>query len=150
MKAYEFDATIKTADIGSGGAYVEFPYDVEKEFGVKGRVMVVCLFDGVEYAGSLVRMGTECHIIGITKEIRNKIGKNPGDAVHVRLYKDESERTVTVHPLLAEEFKKNPGMKGKYEKLSFTKRKEILTLLEGAKKEETLKNRLNKILLQLK
>ncbi len=150
MKIYEFDATIKTAEIGSGGAYVEFPYDVEKEFGVRGRVKVVCLFDGAEYAGSLVRMGTECHIIGITKEIRNRIGKNPGDTVTVRLSEDKSERTVSIHPELAKEFKKNPGLKRNYEKLSFTKKKEILALLEGAKKEETLKNRMSKILMQLK
>ena len=42
-KKYEFDALIlKVPDID--GAYVEFPYDVRKEFG-KGRVKVHALFD---------------------------------------------------------------------------------------------------------
>lgn len=80
-KKYEFDAVImKVPDID--GAYVEFPYDVKNEFG-KGRVKVHAIFDGVEYDGSLVRMGTPGHIIGLKKDIRAKIGKQAGDTVHV-------------------------------------------------------------------
>ncbi|WP_019227542.1 DUF1905 domain-containing protein [Sedimentibacter sp. B4] len=80
-KKYEFDAVImKVPDID--GAYVEFPYDVKNEFG-KGRVKVHAVFDGVEYDGSLVRMGTPGHIIGLKKDIRAKIGKQAGDTVHV-------------------------------------------------------------------
>ncbi|HIH89633.1 TPA: DUF1905 domain-containing protein [Candidatus Bathyarchaeota archaeon] len=86
-KVYEFDAVIrKVPEID--GAYVEFPYDVKAEFG-KGRVSVKATFDGVEYEGSLVRMGTPCHIIGVRKEIRAKIGKQPGDTVRVTI----TERT---------------------------------------------------------
>ena len=50
-------------------AYVEIPFDVKQEFG-KGRVPVYATFDGEPYEGSLVRMGTPCHIIGIRKDIR--------------------------------------------------------------------------------
>ncbi len=82
-KRYEFDAVVqKVPDLD--GAYVEFPYDVRSEFG-KGRVKVHATFDGVPYDGSLVRMGTPCHIIGILKDIRKQIGKQPGDTVHVTL-----------------------------------------------------------------
>lgn len=80
---YEFDAVIrKVPDID--GAYVEFPYDVRKEFG-KGRVKVHAEFDGVPYDGSLVRMGTPGHIIGLRKDIRARIQKQPGDTVHVAI-----------------------------------------------------------------
>ena len=84
---YEFDAVIKKVpDID--GAYVEIPFDVKAEFG-KGRVPVAATFNGEPYAGSLVRMGTPGHIIGIRKEIRAKIGKQPGDTVHVTLRERE-------------------------------------------------------------
>lgn len=66
------------------GAYVEIPFDVKKVFG-KGRVKVHAAFDGEPYDGSLVRMGTPRHILGLRKEIRRKIGKQPGDTVHVML-----------------------------------------------------------------
>lgn len=80
-KLYEFDAVIKKVpDID--GAYVEFPFDVKKEFG-KGRVKVHATFDGMPYDGSLVRMQTPGHIIGMLKSIRKALGKQPGDTVHV-------------------------------------------------------------------
>ena len=72
-KKYEFDAVIKKVpDID--GAYVEFG---------RGRVKVHALFDGAAYDGSLVRMQTPGHIIGLRKDIRSLIGKQPGDTVHV-------------------------------------------------------------------
>lgn len=40
------------------------------------------------YAGSLVNMGTGCHIIGIRKDIRQAIGKQPGDSVRVTIKED--------------------------------------------------------------
>ncbi len=73
-KIYEFIAKIKKVP-NFDGAYVEIPFDVKAEFG-KGRVPVTATFDGIPYEGSLVKMGTECHIIGIRKDIRSKIGKN--------------------------------------------------------------------------
>lgn len=83
IKVYEFDAVIKKVpDID--GAYVEIPFDVKEEFG-KGRVKVHAAFDGEGYDGSLVRMKTPCHILGLRKDIRAKIGKGPGDTVHVML-----------------------------------------------------------------
>ena len=82
-KIYRFEAIIKKVpDIDS--AYIEFPYDVKSEFG-KGRVKVRAFFDGVEYNGSLVRMGTENHIIGVRKDIRAKIGKQAGDIITVTI-----------------------------------------------------------------
>ena len=86
-KKYEFDALIlKVPDID--GAYVEFPYDVRKEFG-KGRVKVKAAFDGELYLGSLVRMKTPGHIIGLRKDIRTKINKQAGDVVHVVIQERE-------------------------------------------------------------
>ena len=86
-KIYEFDAVIKKVpDID--GAYIGFPYDVREEFG-KGRVRVHAEFDGVPYDGSLVRMKTPGHIIGVRKDIRKLLQKQPGDMVHVKIRERE-------------------------------------------------------------
>lgn len=82
-KLYEFEAVIKKVP-NIDGAYIEFPYDVKKEFG-KGRVKVHATFDGVPYDGSLVRMKTPGHIIGIRKDIRLKMGKQPGDKIKITI-----------------------------------------------------------------
>ena len=80
---FTFEALIiKVPDID--GAYIEVPFDVKETFG-KGRVPVHATFDGEPYDGSLVKMKTPCHILGIKKEIREKIGKQPGDVVSVTL-----------------------------------------------------------------
>jgi len=82
-KTYEFEAVIrKVEDID--GAYIEIPFDVKSEFG-KGRVPVTATFDGERYEGSIVRMKTPYHFIGIRKEIRAKIGKQSGDVVKVTI-----------------------------------------------------------------
>lgn len=82
-RVYAFDPLlIKVPEIN--GAYIEIPFDVKAEFG-RSRVPVDATFDGEPYAGSLVRMGTPCHILGVRKDIRAKIGKQPGDTVHVTL-----------------------------------------------------------------
>lgn len=82
-KVYEFDAVIQKVD-GIDGAYIYFPYDVKEEFG-KGRVKVSATFDGVQYDGSLVRMKTIDHIIGVRKDIRTIIKKQAGDIIHVTI-----------------------------------------------------------------
>ncbi len=82
-KKFEFDAEIKKGpDID--GTYVEIPFDVKETFG-KGRVSVNATFDGVPYQGSLIKMGTPSHIIGIRKDIRLQMGKQPGDTIHVTI-----------------------------------------------------------------
>ncbi len=86
-KTYEFQAEIKKV-VDIDGAYIEIPFDVRKEFG-KGRVKVNATFDGVEYQGSVVKMGTPCHIIGIRKDIRTKIKKQPGDIIKVTIKERE-------------------------------------------------------------
>ncbi|MBQ8954746.1 MAG: DUF1905 domain-containing protein [Clostridia bacterium] len=88
-QAFEFDAVIvKNPDMDA--AYVEIPFDVKAAFG-KGRVAVRATFDGEPYDGQVVRMGTPCHVIGLRKDIRQKIGKQPGDTVRVTIREREKE-----------------------------------------------------------
>lgn len=88
MKEYKFEATIHASEVGKGGAYIIFPYDIRKEFN-KGRVKVQAMFDGVMYQGSIVNMGVKnedgsiCYILGIRKDIRKQINKTIGDKVKV-------------------------------------------------------------------
>lgn len=86
-ETYRFEAVIrKVPDID--GAYVEVPLDVRAVFG-RGRVKVRATFDGVPYDGSLVRMGTPGHILGLRKDLRARIGKQPGDTVSVTVRERE-------------------------------------------------------------
>jgi hypothetical protein len=86
MKKYKFKAKIEAG--GGGGAYVLFPYDTEKEFATKGKVPVKAAFNGISYAGSLIKYGKPLHVLGMPKAIREQIGKGPGDTIEVVVWRD--------------------------------------------------------------
>ena len=65
-------------------AYVEVPYDIKAIYG-KGRLLCHASFDDVPYRGQVVKMGTPCYIIGVTKAIRKQIGKSFGDTIAVTI-----------------------------------------------------------------
>jgi uncharacterized protein DUF1905/bacteriocin resistance YdeI/OmpD-like protein len=132
-----FTATIQNA--GGGGAFVEAPFDVEATFGSK-RPKVKALIEGVPYRGILTRMGTECHILGIRKEIRDQVAKTFGDKVTITVEPDTEPRVVEIPADLLKELKKDKEAKTFFDKLSYTHQKEYVTWITEAKKEETRQN----------
>jgi len=147
MKKYKFKAIIESA--GGGGAYVLFPCDVQTEFGTKGRVPIKASFEGVPYAGSLVKYGRPQHMVPLLKGIREQIGKGPGDTIEVVLWKDEAKRVVEIPPQFAQLMKKEKLLPV-FERLSYTNRKEYCRWIIGAKREETRAGRLAKAIEMLK
>ena len=149
-KKHIFTAIIQNASGASGGgAFVEVPFDVEAAFGSK-RPKVKALIEGVSYRGILTRMGTECHILGIRKEIREQIGKTFGDEIQVTVEPDLEERVVEIPKDLLKELQKDKEAKVFFDKLSYTHRKEYVTWVTEAKKEETRQNRIAKTIEMLK
>src|ERR1044071_1434833 len=142
-----FRATIQNA--GGGGAYVEVPFDVEKIFGSK-RPKVKAMIEGIPYRGTLMRMGSECHILGVLKDIREQIGKSFGDEVTVTVEPDTEPRVIEIPKDLMKELKEDKEAKAFFDKLSYTHRKEYVRWVEEAKKEETRQNRIVKTIEMLK
>jgi hypothetical protein len=149
MKKYKFRAKIAEASVGTGGAFVLFPYDVEKEFGTKGRVGVKSTLAGIPYSGSLIRYGMPQHMLCVLKSIREQTGKGPGDTIDVVVWKDEEVRTVEI-PAAFRALLKKEGLLAGFEKLSYTHRKEYVRWIEEAKKEETRQNRMAKAVAMLR
>jgi Domain of unknown function (DUF1905)/Bacteriocin-protection, YdeI or OmpD-Associated len=147
MKEYKFKAKIEPAD--GGGAYVLFPYDVEEQFGTKGKVPVKATFDGVPYTGSLIKYGHPRHMLPVLKAIREQLGKRPGDTVKVKLTKDEGTRTLEVPAELQKAMKKN-GVDKIFDGLSYTHRKEYCRWITSAKRDATRSERLEKAIKMLK
>lgn len=143
MKTYSFETEIKKHPT-LNAAYIEFPYDTLKEFGKKGQVKVIATFDGMEYRGSLVKMESECHWLGLTQEVREKIKKDPGDTIKVTIKEDTEPRTVDLPDDLKDLLNQFPDALIVYEKLSYTHKKEYVRWITEAKKAETRENRLHK------
>jgi len=104
MRKYRFKAKIKAGD--GGGAYVWFPFDVEKEFGAKGKIPMQARLNGVPYTGTLIKYGNPLHMLPMPKAIRQQTGTAPGDTVDVELWKDEEPRVIEVPADLKEALKK--------------------------------------------
>lgn len=131
---HRFSATIEKAS--SGGAFVRIPFDVEAAFGKK-RVPVLATIDGIAYRGSLVRMGTDCHVLGVLKEIRAEAGKNIGDTVEIVVEEDTAPREVTVPADLAAALAASKAAATTFEALAYSHKREYVRWIEEAKREET-------------
>lgn len=141
-----FKAIIKQSGT-MNAAFVEFPFSVQELFGKKGQIKIKALFDeSIEYRGSLAKMKSECHILGLTQEIRKKLGKTFGDEVSVSLMEDKEERLVEISDDILTVFKENKMAKEIFDKMSYTHRKEYIRWIEEAKKPETRENRKTKMI----
>lgn len=146
-KKQTFTAIIQNP--GGGGAFVEVPFDVEKEFGAK-KPRIKATIDGVPYRGLLTRMGTECHLLLILKSIREQIGKTFGDEVTVTVEPDTEPRVIEVPAELKKAFEIEKEAKAFFQKLSYTHQREYVTWINEAKREETRQDRIVKTIEMLK
>lgn len=137
----EFKAIIKQHE-NLNAAYVEPPFDVKEIFGSK-RVKVKATFDGIAYRGSVVHMGG-CYMLGLTQEIRNKVGKGFGDEVFVTLEKDDDARVVEIPEDLASAMNRNESTISTFKSLPFTAQKEYVTWVTSARREATRAERVIK------
>lgn len=145
---YTFRAVIEDAG-SSGGAFVTIPFDVEQTFGQK-RVKVLATIAGVPYRGSLVRMGTACHLLPVLKEIRQSTGKSIGDEVEVTIEEDLAPRLVIVPPDLQQALSADPAAQAFFTRLSYTHQKEYVQWIEEAKRAQTRQSRIAKTVEMLK
>ena len=136
-----FNAIIKQNG-NMNAAFLEFPFSTEELFNKKGQVKIKAIFDNkIEYRGSLAKMKSDCHVLGLTQEIRKQLGKTFGDEVSVLLMEDKEERTVKISEDIVLLFDENQDAKILFEKMSYTHKKEYIRWIEEAKKSETRENR---------
>lgn len=126
-----------------------FPHDVQMEFGLKGKVNVQALLEGIPYTGALMTCGTAYHMLAVPKAIREQLGKNPGDLITVELWKDDAPRTVDVPEDFLQRLRAEELVE-KFETLSRTRRKEYCNWIATAKRKETRQRRLAKAIEILK
>jgi bifunctional DNA-binding transcriptional regulator/antitoxin component of YhaV-PrlF toxin-antitoxin module len=148
VKSYRFAARIERGE--GGGAWVIFPHDVRRELGTAGQVRVEASFDGVPYRGSLAPMAGGRHVLGVRKEIRERLGKDVGDTVAVVVACDLEERRVELPAELAALLRTDPSAREQFERLSYTRRREHAESVAAGKRRETRARRAARIVEQLR
>lgn len=145
--SYKFEAIIQKHP-DKDATYIEIPFNVEEDFGAK-RVKVKANFDGIEYRGSIVKMGLPCYMIGMTKEIRKAIGKEAGESVFVEIEKDEEDRTIELPDDFKDALNENKYANDFYNNLSYSAKRKYFLWVTSAKKAETREKRIIEAMLKL-
>jgi len=127
---------------------IEVPARVVAALSDKKRVPVNVTLNGVRYRSTIAVYGGKFYLPA-RKEIREAAKLAPGKRAHVRLETDTAERTVMVPSDLARALssaKKRPA----FDALSFTRRKEHVEAVTGAKRPETRAARIAKVVSSLR
>lgn len=98
----------------------------------------------------LVRMGSACHILGVRKEIREKIGKTIGDEIAIVIEEIIEPGEITIPLDLSKALESDPDATAFFRKLSYSYQNEYIQWIEEAKREQTRQNRITKTIQLLK
>ncbi len=138
----EFDATVQRSDNVGSSAFVPFPGDLKELFGTSGRVPVLATFDGIAYRGSITRM-REDPLILVLQETLSRLGKVPGDTIHVTVELDTSERTVELDDDI-EAALIDAGQFDAFRALAYSHQRQFVLWITDAKRPETRATRISK------
>lgn len=141
-----FRATLDTEN-ESTFTFIVIPFDVKQVFGCARPPMKVTI-NGFAYRSTLAPYGG-VHYLPVNQSVRDGAKVKAGDRVNVTLQLDEEPRVVKVPPDFARVLKTNPIAKAKWNKLSYTHRKEYVNAIEESKKPETRARRIEKAIEQL-
>lgn len=140
----KFTVKIKGKEAGVVAA-IDPPVNVPEFFGTRARVPVRGTINGYPFRSSLMPCGGS-HMMPVNRKLLEGAGVEPGDTVDVLMERDDEERTVDAPAALKKAMAKNKSAQARWEKLSFTHKKEMALAIAGAKQEETRLRRLAKVM----
>lgn len=146
----KFQGVLTPTSRGGGGTLVPVPPAVAAALGLRGMPKIQARIAGQPYRGSLMPMGDGTYCLGVLKSIQEAAGIRQGDKITVELELDTAPRTVEPPPDLARALARDQKLAARWDKLSFTERKEIARGIETAKKAETRERRLQGALEKLR
>lgn len=142
----EFDTILMKPETVGTWTFFIIPFNIEEVFGLKNHVKVKGNINGVEFRSSLTPRGDGQHYMVVSKVMQEAAGITKGDTIHVCLEPDTEERLVEIPELIQNVFKENEEAGKLFDKLSYTRRKDYVDLIMGAKKESTRDKRIAQML----
>ena len=91
-------------------------------------------------------MGHGSHFMMVNKAMQKGANVGAGDTVHVVLERDTAPRVLEVPKDLVEALAKDKEARVRFDKMSYSNKKEYVDWIESAKREETRARRIEKAL----
>ena len=127
---------------------IEVPARVVATLGDRKRVPVTVTLNGVRYRSTIAVYGKKFYLPA-RKEIRDAAKLEVGKRVHVTLEPDTAERTVAVPSDLSRALN-SAELRPSFNALSFSRRREHVEAVTGAKRSETRTARIAKVVASLR
>jgi len=143
-----FKAVLQPDPTGTG-TFVRIPREVAEKLGLKGRPKIQGMIAGHPYRGSLMPTA-DGFCLGVLKAIQQSAGVSRGDTITVELDVDTAARVIEAPADLARMLAGDKKAAARWEKLSYTNKREIAMSLVDAKKPETRERRLAAVMDRLR
>ena len=132
---------------GKTATGIRVPAEVVDGLNAGKRVPVTVTINGYSYRTTIAAY-TDTYLVPLSAENREGAGVRAGEVVDVDIERDTAPREVTVPSDLAEALDEG-GVRVAFDALSFTRRKEYVVAVEGAKKPETRRARIERAVADL-
>ena len=142
-KRYEFTGELFQGP--RGGYYIDFPFDVLKEFGTRKQIKVKIWFDGLPERKSILPKGDGTFWLSVSYDIRTTIGKEDGDKVTVIVEPDLEPRTVELPEDLEWLLDNEPEIKEVFQQQSYSNRKFFCNWIQQSSTPDIRVNRINRV-----
>jgi hypothetical protein len=128
-----------------GGAAAKIPPDVTQELGGLKQMRVAGTLNGHPIRTSTMPYRGAFYV-GIHRASRQAAGVQIGDEVELELTRDDSPRVLGIAPQLEAAFAAEPALRERFDRLSFSRRRDLAGPIAEAKKPETRAARFEKAL----
>ena len=136
---------------GPSGAWtrLDLPFDVENDFGRRGRVSVKGTINGFSFRTSIFSNGKGRHHMMVNKTMQQGAKAAPGATIRVTLEVDSDAKTVEIPPEIERALAKNKSARMAFERLAPSHRREHIRHVSEAKQPETRQRRIEKMIKML-
>ena len=146
MPALHFESRLES---DQDACFIRVPPEVMTALGDKKRLPVKVTIKGYTYRTTVAVYGGKFYL-GVRREIREAAGVTAGDRLTVGLEYDAELRTVDLPDALREVLEADAAMAAAFERLSYTRKKEFVQWVTGAKRPQTQRRRMEQAMAMLR
>jgi hypothetical protein len=146
MPALHFDGRLES---DQGACFIRVPAEALAALGERKRLPVKVTINGYSYRTTVAVYGGR-YYLGVRREVREAAGVAAGEQLTVGLEYDAQLRTVDLAEVLRAALEADATSAAAFEKLSYTRKREFVQWVTGAKRAETQRRRMEQVLAMLR